>query len=103
MEAHRAQNSDQRRTEIPFQLNDDLRMARTLLRFADLGIDDVEVVEQPEGEGPRLDLRFVHRTRSETASFRPDEESDGTRTWFRLIGPALAALHLGAASPPGRA
>ncbi|MGD0240119.1 MAG: AAA family ATPase [Streptosporangiaceae bacterium] len=70
--------------------------ALALLRFADLGIDDVQVVEDEEGEpGPRRRLRLVHRIAGQDVSFDLAEESAGTQTWFRLIGPALDALRSG--------
>jgi len=82
------------------QDRDDSRNAAvSLLRFADLGIDDVEVVEEAVeatgSEAPRRSLRLVHRTASERAPFELFDESEGTQTWFRLIGPALRALRVG--------
>jgi uncharacterized protein len=68
----------------------------TLLRFADLGIDDVQVVEDEGSEAARpRRLRFVHRIAGQDVSFDLAEESAGTQTWFRLIGPALEALRNG--------
>lgn len=74
-----------------------MAMALSLLRFADLGIEDVEVVEQQDAslETTRLDLHFVHRAGRESATFQLHEESDGTQAWFRLIGPTLRALRNG--------
>jgi uncharacterized protein len=74
--------------------------ALALLRFADLGIDDVEVVEEG-GEGARPSaqarprLRFIHRAGGQEVPFDLAEESAGTQTWFALIGPALTALRRG--------
>ncbi|MEO3777434.1 ATP-binding protein [Micromonospora sp. B11E3] len=62
--------------------------ALALLRMADLGIDDVVIDEQKR-------LRLVHRTAGERVPFDLAAESEGTRTWFRLIGPVLAALRAG--------
>jgi uncharacterized protein len=70
--------------------------ALDLLRFADLGIADVELVElQDTDQLVPHDLHFVHRAGDETAAFSLNEESDGTQAWFRLIGPTLAALRDG--------
>jgi uncharacterized protein len=71
----------------------DLRSERdsalALLRFADLGIDDVQILEE-EGE-----VRLVHRAGEQDLPFDLANESAGTRMWFALIGPMLAALRRG--------
>lgn len=74
--------------------------ALALLRFADLGIDDVQVVEVTEDDAgvpaqPRRRLRFIHRVDGQEVPFDLAEESAGTQTWFALIGPALTALRRG--------
>jgi hypothetical protein len=74
--------------------------ALALLRFADLGIDDVRVVEAREDETgisaqPRRRLRLIHRAGGQEVPFDLTEESAGTQTWFALIGPALSALRRG--------
>ena len=71
--------------------------ALSLLKFADLGIDDVRFVEDdPEGEmGRGRRVQLVHRSHSGSVAFELDEESEGTQTWFGLIGPALQALASG--------
>jgi len=76
--------------------------ALALLRFADLGIDDVQLVHDEDGRPPsgstregRRRLRFLHRAGGEELPFDLAEESAGTQTWFRLIGPALDALGRG--------
>ena len=68
-----------------------------LLRFADPGIDDFVIGEEKfrGPAGPRRHLGLVHRGEGEPVTFDLEEESAGTRTWFRLIGPALAALRHG--------
>lgn len=75
--------------------------ALALLRFADLGIDDVQIIEEPAAEflrsgssvqGSRNRLRLVHTVAGERVPFDLHEESEGTRMWFRLIGPILHAL-----------
>ena len=78
--------------------------ALVLLRFADLGIDDVQIIED-EGDGtsptirlskePRGQLRLMHRVAEQELPFDLAEESAGTRTWFALIGPTLSALRSG--------
>lgn len=80
-------------------------MALALLRFADLGIDDVQFVDASEDDGPRTVSRLgreprrrlylMHRVADQHLPFDLDEESDGTQTWFRLIGPTLDALRRG--------
>jgi len=79
-------------------LPDQREAALTLLRFADLGIDDVKVVENPEigapGQ-PRRELVLIHRAADEELPFNLANESAGTLTWLALIGPALAALRSG--------
>jgi predicted ATPase len=73
--------------------------ALALLRFADLGIDDVQVVEDEEearlSAQPRRRLRFIHTAGGQEVPFEIAEESAGTQTWFALIGPALTALRRG--------
>ena len=78
--------------------------ALALLRFADLGIDDVQIIED-EVDGtspairlskePRGQLRLMHRVAEQELPFDLAEESAGTRTWFALIGPTLSALRSG--------
>jgi hypothetical protein len=76
--------------------------ALALLRFADLGIDDVQVIEADEAHPltlarrePRRQLRLMHRVAGQELPFDFDEESAGTKTWFDLIGPTLSALQSG--------
>ena len=68
-----------------------------LIRFADPGIDDFSITEEESGRlgGSRRHLALVHRGESERVTLDLEEESAGTQTWFRLIGPALAALRFG--------
>lgn len=78
----------------------DREAALELLRFADLGIDDVQVVREAEDESgmsatSRRRLRFMHRVEGQEVPFELAEESAGTQTWFALIGPALTALRQG--------
>jgi uncharacterized protein len=62
--------------------------ALTMLRFADLGIDDVRVT-------PEEKLTLLHRANGRLVEFELDDESAGTQTWFRLIGPVQYALFQG--------
>ena len=68
-----------------------------LLRFADPGIDDFVINEDESGRigGPRRHLGLIHRGEGEPVTFDLEDESAGTQTWFRLIGPAFAALRFG--------
>jgi hypothetical protein len=97
------------------------RQVVELLRFADLGIQDLTVTDHEMDEEVRsriarvmeaIDpkftvddeffvrasqtLRFTHRTSGgENAVLDLASESDGTRTWLALLGPILAALEHG--------
>ncbi len=84
--------------------HNDRESALALLRFADLGIDDVQVAEDEDGEiraalkatrETRHQLRFIHRIAEQELPFDLTEESAGTQTWFALIGPTLSALRSG--------
>jgi uncharacterized protein len=79
-------------TRHPFEAPvEDRAQALALLRMADLGIDDV-VIDRQEG---RRKVRLIHRTADGTMPLDFEDESEGTRTWFRLIGPILNALKEG--------
>lgn len=70
----------------------DRTQALALLRMADLGIDDVMV----ERHGRRTQrVRLLHRTAAGSMPLDFGAESEGTRTWFDLIGPVLTALRHG--------
>lgn len=71
----------------------DRERALALLRLADLGIDDVLVVVDAGGAKR---VRLVHNTTEGRLPFEFAVESEGTRTWFQLIGPVLGALQEGA-------
>ena len=81
----------------------DRKSALTLLRFADLGIDDVRVAEDEssvagmslQARESRRQLRFIHRVAEQELPFDLADESAGTQTWFALIGPTLSALRGG--------
>ena len=76
------------------------QQALALLRLADLGIEDVTIDEQEvystSGETrTQRRLRLVHRSGDDFAPLDFSVESEGTRTWFGLIGPVLTALQSG--------
>jgi hypothetical protein len=79
------------------------KQALELLRLADLGIDDVVIDDQEvlfagsEAPSSRRRVRLLHRTSEESVPFDLSAESEGTRTWFYLIGPVLTALRSGSA------
>lgn len=80
--------------------SEDMRAsALAMLRFADLGIDEVQVVPEEFTIGDttreRRKLVFLHRSGGQEVPFDLEDESVGTQTWFRLIGPALNALRRG--------
>ena len=84
---------------------DNRKEALALLQLADLGIDDVVIDEEevsssaadsePGRPVTRRTVRLVHRTARERMPLDFEAESEGTRTWFRLIGPVLTALRSG--------
>lgn len=72
-----------------------------LLKMADLGIVDVQEI-QDEGalaQGASVSAarrtQFIHTSGDEQFALDMNEESAGTRTWFRLVGPVLDALRNG--------
>lgn len=87
------------------QSTGDRDQALAWLRLADLGIDDVEVIddeitiERDDGETlrklPRRRVQMLHRFDDALVPLDLDQESDGTRAWYRIIGPVLAALRRG--------
>lgn len=80
---------------------DDRAEALALLRFADAGVDDIEIREvatqlSPES-GPATLRRpyLIHRVASQQVAFDLLEESEGTRTLFWLVGPVMYVLRTG--------
>ncbi|MER7001788.1 ATP-binding protein [Dactylosporangium sp. NPDC000555] len=82
--------------------------ALELLRFADLGINDIDVTEHQfvdaagkpvvnrDGKAAtQLRVRLVHQVGEQFVAFDSRDESDGTLAWFELIGPVLNALSTG--------
>jgi uncharacterized protein len=77
---------------------DERGIALGMLRLADLGIDDVEIVRDDAGlpSGYRgHQIHLVHRAADQRLPFDLQDESAGTRRWFGLIGPVLSALRTG--------
>ena len=82
----------------------DRDQALALLRMADLGIDDVVIDTQEVvyagggGESQsraRRRVRLLHTVGSERVPLDLAAESEGTRTWYNLIGPVLSVLRSG--------
>ncbi|WP_326645133.1 ATP-binding protein [Streptosporangium sp. NBC_01755] len=76
------------------------QQALALLRLADLGIEDViidnQVINYSDSEvRTQRRVRLLHKTSQESVPFDLNSESEGTRTWFSLIGPVLTALRGG--------
>ncbi len=75
------------------------RAALSLLKHADLGISGVEVVDETgpatDTRGPRRSIRLLHRVGDRSVPLDIFNESEGTQTWFRLIGPVLHAIQRG--------
>ncbi|GAB3277049.1 ATP-binding protein [Actinocorallia lasiicapitis] len=85
--------------ELDVQFTGSRQQALSLLRLADMGIEDVvidrvEVVVGTETMERRR-VRLLHKTSAESAPLDMSAESEGTRTWFQLIGPVLSALRQG--------
>ncbi len=81
---------------LPIQELDGGQHPLLLLQMADPSIEMVEFVESPDdNQSMSQKIRFMHSAGKEPASFRLDQESAGTQTWFRLIGPLLSALQHG--------
>jgi uncharacterized protein len=76
------------------ELDRERETALALIRFADLGIDDVHVIDD-EGASPSRRVQLVHRAGQQKAFFELRDESAGTRTWFELIAPVLYAVRTG--------
>jgi uncharacterized protein len=89
--------NDEDSFDIPLDMRNS---ALAMLRLADLGIEEVRAVADSETTPSgrlveRRKLVFLHRSEGQEIQFDLEDESAGTRTWFRLIGPALYALRRG--------
>ena len=81
---------------LPIPELDDQPDPLLLLQLADPSIDTVEFAEaRDDDRGPSREIRFVRSADEAPVAFGLDQESAGTRTWFRLIGPVLTALQRG--------
>ena len=71
--------------------------AMELLRLADPGITDFDIIELEDRTSGAIheQLVFVHHDGDKPIQFRPHEESAGTQMLFGLLGPALEALRQG--------
>ncbi|MCO8276823.1 ATP-binding protein [Actinoplanes sp. TRM 88003] len=76
--------------------------ALALLQLADLGISDVVVDEEemvysssPRERSSRKRVRLVHKAGTRDVPLNFELESEGTKTWFHMIGPVLNALRDG--------
>ena len=71
-------------------------LALAMLRFADLGVQDVEVVEDDMADvrGPRR-LRLLHDVAGDLLPLELTQESDGTLTWMSLMPDLMAVLKNG--------
>lgn len=72
--------------------DDRRRSALELLRWADPGIDHVVAEEDAD---LRRQLQFVRHLEDEPVMLEIEDESDGTMTWFRMLGPVLGTLNRG--------
>jgi hypothetical protein len=91
-----ADGHDGRTPRAPFedagQRKASYEAALALLKHADLGIDGVELTDDPTT--PRT-VKLLHRIGERLIPLEMPNESEGTQTWFRLIGPALRAIQRG--------
>lgn len=84
------------------EIREEREQALALLQLADLGVSGV-VIEREEVmygglEAPPRKIaraRLMHRTTTGESPLDLHQESEGTRTWFALIGPVLRALRAG--------
>ena len=67
------------------------------LRMADLGITDVQLVQDTGANDAALRKRvqLIHATAHGELPLDFMQESEGTRAWFRLIAPTITALETG--------
>jgi len=79
----------------------DRKKALSLLQLADLGIADVliEREEVPATDaspaGVRRRMRLLHYAGNSVSPLEFDNESEGTKSWFSMIGPVLDTLRDG--------
>ena len=92
---HRLFLEDQSYEQQPDDNNEYRRSALELLRWADPGIDSVRFEESADRGRDRRRLQFVRQFEDQSATLDIEDESDGTRAWFRLVGPVLGVLKRG--------
>lgn len=68
------------------------RSALEMLRWADPGIDRVRVEED---EDQRRQIQLVRQLADEPVGLDIEDESHGTKRWFRMLGPVLGTLDQG--------
>ena len=68
------------------------RSALEMLRWADPGIDRVRVEDD---EDQRRQIQLVRQLDDEPVELDIEHESDGTKRWFRMLGPVLGTLNQG--------
>ena len=68
------------------------RSALEMLRWADPGIDHVRVEEDAD---QRRQIQLVRQLDDEPVGLDIEDESDGTKRWFRMLGPVLGTLNQG--------
>ncbi len=71
-------------------------LALAMLKFADLGVQGVEIVDQPRetGRGGRR-LRLLHDVAGDSHPLELGDESDGTLAWLSLMPELLSILEEG--------
>ena len=68
-------------------------LALSLLKFADLGVQDAEVIEDTSATDPgERRLRLLHDVSGNLLPLELTEESDGTLAWLRLMPELLRVL-----------
>lgn len=68
------------------------RSALEMLRWADPGIDRVRVEDDAD---QRRQIQLVRQLDDEPVGLDIEDESDGTKRWFRMLGPVLKTLDQG--------
>jgi len=64
-----------------------------LLKFADVGISDVAIIDVEKPTGPTKELRFIHSACDDL--FELGDESAGTQTWLAMATMALLVMGIG--------
>jgi AAA15 family ATPase/GTPase len=64
-----------------------------LLKFADVGISDIAIIDVESPTGSTKELRFIHSACDDP--FELNDESAGTRTWLTMVTMALLVMAIG--------